>query len=65
VDFEPTTSLPGDGIEAFPRSNATTAPFPLPIDLYSESELDYRKKKLTGFRPLNILISSSRKSNPS
>jgi hypothetical protein len=30
VGFEPTTSLPGDGIEVFPRSDATTAPFPSP-----------------------------------
>jgi hypothetical protein len=28
VGFEPTTSLPEDSIEAFPRSDATTAPFP-------------------------------------
>jgi hypothetical protein len=34
VGFEPTTSLPGDGIEAFPRSDATTAPFPPPIRSY-------------------------------
>jgi hypothetical protein len=30
VGFEPTTSLPGTSIEAFPRSDATTAPFPSP-----------------------------------
>jgi hypothetical protein len=34
VGFEPTTSLPGDSIEAFPRSDATTAPFPPPLRLY-------------------------------
>jgi hypothetical protein len=28
VGFEPTTSLPEDSVEAFPRSDATTAPFP-------------------------------------
>jgi hypothetical protein len=30
VGFEPTTSLPGDSIEAFPRNDTTTAPFPPP-----------------------------------
>jgi hypothetical protein len=30
VGFEPTTSLPRNSIEAFPRSDATTAPFPSP-----------------------------------
>jgi hypothetical protein len=30
VGFEPTTSLPRDSIEAFPRSDATTVPFSPP-----------------------------------
>jgi hypothetical protein len=38
VGFEPTTSLPGDGIEAFPRSDATTASFP-PQILFINFEL--------------------------
>jgi hypothetical protein len=47
LGFESTTSLPGDGIKAFPRSDAITAPFPSPINklifLYnSNKDISYK-----------------------
>jgi hypothetical protein len=60
VDFESTTSLPGDGIEAFPRSDAITAPFPSPnnsiILINSNTKYIFNSSKKISHKDLIALI---------